>query len=338
MMRENTPRPAGRFAQARALYGRSTMAQLLIFMGLELARSLLLYLISLAVSAVSNLLVANGSIEQMYTFRQTFSHVQSFLSLVLAIGMLFLHRSVTFRSADRAVCTALPLAGLLLLNNLLGTVVAMILAQTGVAETVLRWCMEGHSTAIAIAVFAGLWLLSMLVSTLYPYAQAGTVHLARTKGKRILCILPILGLIPLQLLSWAVSWRAYVLAWSLGGGILFSLITQVSSLLSLLVTTACAFFAQRNLVYRDTCDTAPRTVQRLLARLAAEETRPAPPTAAQLEIERLNRQQSSLAWQMEGLNRQRDQLLQQMAGVQAALNAAEASNVPPAAPAPEEHS
>lgn len=331
MMRENTPRPAGRFAQARALYGRSTMTQLLIFMGLELARSLLLYLILLAGNMVNNLLV------QSDVFLETFSSFRSFLSLVLAIGMLFLHRSVTFRSADRAVCTALPLAGLLLLNNLLGTVVAMILYQTGVMQGFLDWIFGLGGWAL-ILVCVGLWLADILFGVLFSYAQAGTVHLARTKGKRVLCILPMLGFIPLQLLALVAEWRVSATAWFFGYGIWYMLISMALSLLSLLVTTACAFFAQRNLVYRDTCDTAPRTVQRLLARLAAEETRPAPPTAAQLEIERLNRQQSSLAWQMEGLNRQRDQLLQQMAGVQAALNAAEASNVPPAAPAPEEHS
>ena len=70
--------------------------------------------------------------------------------------------------------------------------------------------------------------------------------------------------------------------------VLSMLISAIRLLWSLIYTVLLglvAFYAQRKLVYRDSCDTAPRTVQQLLAKLPAEAAPAAvaPPAAVSLK-------------------------------------------------------
>lgn len=257
-----TTQPVGQFAQARALYGRSKAMQLLIFVGLQFAGSFLIDSISMLCNVVGTILAQNSSMMDIDDFYMASSYGVLLLSLAVTIGLLFIHRSITFRSADRAACTALPLAGLVLLQALLGGIAAGVLNSTGVMMTVVEWHFSQHTSGVVIAAFAGAWLANILSAVLGVYARAGTVRLARTKGRRALCILPILGLIPLAFVSHLAS-----LGMTYNSGmtsVLFMLISLLLSLLSLTIVSVCGFHAQHKLIYRDTWDTAPAARQHIL--------------------------------------------------------------------------
>lgn len=271
MMADNRPQPVGTFAQARERYGRSTMAQLLIFVGISLAVNMLMR----GVNTVFNLMgsfVSVQSMEAYAVFSRLISYVTSALNLALSIGLLFLHRHVTFRSADRIVCTVLPMIGLVLLTNLLTSIMQMVMFEFVVSpQEMVNWFFGAWSWAVFVSVI-GAYLVSLLVPVLATFAMTGTVHLARSRGKRALCILPVLSLLPLAFLN-ALAGSAWTYAsWGIRqDGFLVVLFNFLLSLLQAVVCSVGSFFAYRKLLYRDTCDTTPAARRYILARWQAAE-------------------------------------------------------------------
>lgn len=273
MMADNRPQPVGMFAQARERYGRSTMAQLLIFVGISLAANMLMR----GVNTVFNLMgsfVAVQSMDAFAVFSRLISYVTSALNLALSIGLLFLHRHVTFRSADRIVCTVLPMIGLMLLEKLLEWFAPIVLFQFVDLLVMVYWFIDEAWSWAVIVSMIGAYLAILLVPVLITFAMTGTVHLAHSRGKRALCILPALSLLPLAFLN-ALAWSAWTYAsWGIRmrqDGFLVVLFTFLLSVLQAVVCSVGSFFAYRKLLYRDTCDTTPAARRYILARWQAAE-------------------------------------------------------------------
>ena len=269
MMKENTPQPAGRFAQARARYGRSTVVQLLIFVGIEAAVGLLAAGVGFLFFGVhwntSNILNVK----------------QALLSLAASITLIFLHRRVTFRSADRIVWTALPQIGLILLSNLLRRIMWSFIASD--AQGPLNYFFLGSMDSEWIAAVLLVSLVYIVLTSLCSFVRAGTICLARKKRKRALCILPLLAMLLLALTNVPVSmfFNAAITGMTMNG------LTVLFLLLSFLVSAINGLFeflAQRRMIYRDTCDTTPAVRRDILRRWQeAQDARPKPVSAVPVQ-------------------------------------------------------
>lgn len=259
---------------ARSLYGRGAGIQYLIFFGFEAAVFLFLLILSTGYNIALNFIAREG-VARVGMVAAAFSYVSLFLSLGGSVGLLFLHRRVTFRSADSVLHNVLPLMGISLGGTLIARIPTAFLTEHLIDH--LQFIRE-HAALIWPASLA----LTLLCSAATPLAACSAIRLARTPGKAPLCILPILAAIALPVLSSITSFCMSFSQDALFNGfarsfpeVLAMILTTAlplffSSFLPFILRATSAFFCQRFLVYRDVCDTVPAVQQRLLQRYQLE--------------------------------------------------------------------
>lgn len=261
---------------ARRQFGRSMIVQLLIFMAIELGAEVLFYVMNLflnfLVNDVGRDLLSGNSMVTLGQFSQIISFVFNVFSFIILVVLLFLHRSVTFRSADTVMHNVLPLAILLLFSRLISWIISTIVFRIPSVSRLAVSLIDSDSVIVFYFIFNGLALLFTAATS---FAHAGIIHFARKKGSEIMLILPLMGFLLLSVLSPIVgpfSSYSYIgmvrrLYSSSLPSFLSSLVVFIlNALLPYLITGLASFFAMRMLVYRDTYDTKPRVQQQYMQR------------------------------------------------------------------------
>ena len=265
------------YRDARRQFGRSMIVQLLIFMSIQFGVLIVSFFFSFIKSALVTL-IANGGGIRLGSLRLTISqsiltihYIFMFINFAISIAVLFLHRSVTFRSSDSVLHNALPLAGLDVLGGLVGTIIASLIIGMN-SNALIQALLRSRHAALLFVVFA---VLSLLTGALVIFAKAGTVRLACKKN--ILFLLPLLGVIPASILDTliinCVSYSSTNMlnslyqSFSSSSVYVISLLLSIAqSLLSWLVGGLATFFAMRMLVYRDSYDTTPGAQRNIIRR------------------------------------------------------------------------
>lgn len=286
-----------RVLEARTRYGRSMPQQLLIFLALHMAAWVVLSLISELWNGVFDALINRANNGEMpFEILQTASSVGGCVMLLLEVVVLIvevcLHRSVTFRSGDSLLHTVLPLGAMTTVTTILTFFISRPFMNMLVSAGLLYWALREAPFVLLLVLSVLVALGTVLLNAGTWLAMGGTIRLARTKGKQALCILPILALLLLLVVLVLMNAMDGIFMTAMGAGrsrsvlsMLISAIRLLWSLISAVLLGLVAFYAQRKLVYRDSCDTAPRTVQQLLAKLPAEvaPAAVAPPAAVSLK-------------------------------------------------------
>lgn len=250
------------YLTARKLYGRSTAIQLLIFCALEACVFILSMLCSYLQSFIISLMMRQSPDTLIGVVSAISTNVFFILFQAIGIVMLFLHRRVTFRSAQSVMDNVLPLAGIQLGSQLINRILNVAM------QSVFFSNYNSNLYERAAQFFPIAMILALVTAVLAPLASCATIRLASLRGKALLCVLPLLCIVPLDLLnSAAVSCMSISRTFTAMNPVLFLVL---ASLMPFIVNTLSAFFCQRFLLYRDVCDTVPAVRQRLLRRYQRE--------------------------------------------------------------------
>ena len=260
------------YRDARKQFGRSMIVQLIIFMGIELGAEVIFFVMTWLQSFLVNV------VSNMYSFEigMQFSSISSFIfnifTFIILVGVLFLHRSVTFRSSDTVMHNALPLAILLLFSRLFFWIIPTIIFRIPSVSRLAVSLIDSDSVIILYFIFNGLALLFTAATS---FARAGIIHFARKKGSEIMLILPLMGFLLLSVVAPIIdpfSVYSYIgmvqrlYSSSLPSFISSLVVFILDTLLPYLITGLASFFAMRMLVYRDSYDTSPKVQQKYLQR------------------------------------------------------------------------